>query len=328
MHNWTASDIPSQEGRTAIVTGTGGLGFESALALARSGAHVILAGRNEHKGLEAINQIRHSVHDARVSFEQLNLASLDSIEAFAVRMLRTLPRLDLLINNAAVMTPPRRQTTADGFELQLGTNYLGHFALTALLLPLLRLGKSARVVSVSSIAARAGAIHFNDLQFEQAYKPMEAYGQSKLACLMFALELQRRSDAAGWGIESVAVHPGIARTDLLINGAGAWSAAGMARRFLWFLFQPAAHGALPTLFAATAPQAEGAAYYGPQRLGEVRGYPGPAKLPLPALDLEVATRLWTESERLTGFRFPRQSHDAGNVRIRNYRDFLNLRQLA
>jgi len=303
MHHWTASDIPSQTGRIAVVTGTGGLGFESALALARSGAQVIVAGRNEQKGREAINRIRQLVHDAKVRFERLDLASLGSIDAFSIRMLSALPRLDLLVNNAAVMTPPRREVTADGFELQLGTNYLGHFALTAQLLPLLQLGMSARVVSVSSIAGRNGEIQFDDLQFEQSYKPMHAYSQSKLACLMFALELQRRSDAAGWGIQSVAAHPGIARTELLLNGAGPWSAAGMMRRFFWFLFQPAARGALPTLFAATASQAEAAGYYGPDRLGEVRGHPGPATFPAQALDGKVAARLWIESERLTGTSF-------------------------
>jgi len=326
MHDWTASDIPPQKGRIAVVSGTGGLGFESALALARSGARVIIAGRNEQKGREAINRIRHMVHEAEVSFERLDLASLDSIEAFSIRMLGALPSLDLLINNAAVMTPPRREMTADGFELQLGTNYLGHFALTAQLLPLLRLGMSARVVSVSSIAGRDGKIQFDDLQFEQSYNPMHAYSQSKLACLMFALELQRRSDAAGWGIQSVAAHPGIARTELLLNGSGPWSAAGITRRFLWFLFQPAARGALPTLFAATASQAQAAGYYGPNRLSEVRGYPGPAKLPAQALDSKVAERLWIESERLTGTSFSQQADHDGAFHSGEYRGAPYLQQ--
>ncbi|AMV48768.1 SDR family oxidoreductase [Paraburkholderia caribensis] len=299
MTHWTVSDIPSQRGRTAVVTGTGGLGFQDALALARAGANVIIAGRNPSKGAAAVNQIRQSVPGANVTFGILDLASLESIEAFGESLRSSRDSLDLLINNAAVMTPPKRQVTSDGFELQFGTNYLGHFALTAQLLPLLRKGNKPRVVSLSSVAARSGTINFDDLQAERNYRPMPVYGQSKLACLMFALELQRRSDAAGWGIQSIAAHPGISRTDLLPNGAGAWSALGMARRYMWFLFQPAAQGALPTIFAATSPQAQGGVYYGPDKLGETRGYPAVAKIPPQALDTSVAARLWIESEVLT-----------------------------
>lgn len=300
MAPWTASDIPSQKGRTAVVTGTGGLGFHDALALARAGARVIVAGRNPRKGGAAVDRIRADVARADVRFELLDLASLDSIEAFAERLGGSLDRLDLLINNAAVMTPPRRQVTADGFELQFGTNHLGHFALTARLLPWLRRGQAPRVVSVSSVAARSGVLDFDDLQSERRYKPMAAYGQSKLACLMFAFELQRRSDVGGWGVQSIAAHPGIARTDLLPNGAGPSSPEAMIRRFLWFLFQPAAQGALPTLFAATAAQAEGGLYYGPDRLGETRGHPTAARVPTQALDRADAARLWADSARLTG----------------------------
>ncbi|SEO92066.1 NADP-dependent 3-hydroxy acid dehydrogenase YdfG [Luteibacter sp. UNC138MFCol5.1] len=299
MSSWTVSDIPSQRGRTAVVTGTGGLGFHDALALARAGANVIIAGRNPSKGAAAVNQIRQSVPTANVTFGTLDLASLESIEAFSESLRSSRDSLDLLINNAAVMTPPKRQVTSDGFELQFGTNYLGHFALTAKLLPLLRKGNEPRVVSLSSVAARSGTINFDDLQAQRSYRPMRVYGQSKLACLMFALELQRRSDAAGWGIQSIAAHPGISRTDLLPNGAGAWSAPGMVRRYMWFLFQPAAQGALPTLFAATSPQAQGGAYYGPDKLGETRGYPTVARVPPQALDTSVAARLWIESEALT-----------------------------
>ncbi|MDR6935836.1 SDR family oxidoreductase [Luteibacter sp. 3190] len=299
MTSWTVSDIPSQRGRTAVVTGTGGLGFHDALALARAGANVIVAGRNPSKGAAAVNQIRQSVPTANVAFGTLDLASLESIEAFSESLRSSRDSLDLLINNAAVMTPPKRQVTSDGFELQFGTNYLGHFALTAKLLPLLRKGNEPRVVSLSSVAARSGTINFDDLQAQRSYRPMRVYGQSKLACLMFALELQRRSDAAGWGIQSIAAHPGISRTDLLPNGAGAWSAPGMVRRYMWFLFQPASQGALPTLFAATSPQAQGGAYYGPDKLGETRGYPTVAKVPPQALDTSVAARLWSESEALT-----------------------------
>jgi len=303
MLHWTASDIPSQKGRTAVVTGTGGLGFQDALALTRAGAQVVLAGRNPRKGAAAVDAIRRSVPGGDITFEVLDLASLATIEAFADRLAASRSSVELLVNNAAVMTPPRRQLTADGYELQFGTNYLGHFALTARLLPLLRQGRQPRVVSVSSVAARQGALDFEDLQSARNYKPMTAYSQSKLACLMFAFELQRLSDARGWGLQSMAAHPGISRTDLLPNGAGPASPAAMVRRFLWFLFQPAAQGALPTLFAATAPQAKGGRYYGPDKLSETRGYPTAAKIPPKALNPHDAARLWAESARLAGVDF-------------------------
>lgn len=300
MTNWTSSDIPSQRGRTAVITGTGGLGLEDAVALARAGADVIIAGRNPSKGKEAVAHVRQIVPEATARYEVLDLARLESVAEFGSRLRARLGSLDILINNAAVMTPPQRKTTDDDFELQFGTNYLGHFALTAHLLPLLRKGKSPRVVTLSSVAARSGTIDFEDLQAERGYKPMPLYSQSKLACLMFALELQRQSDARGWGIASIAAHPGVSRTDLLPNGAGPDSAAGLVRKYLWFLFQPAAQGALPTLFAATAPAAKGGVYYGPDKMGETRGYPATAKIPAQALDAQAAARLWSVSEELTG----------------------------
>lgn len=302
MARWSQDDIPPQHGRTAIVTGTGGLGFEDAVALARAGASVVLAGRNAAKGAEALNRIRTMLPSADVRFEDLDLASLASVTAFAARITQRHESVDMLINNAGVMVPPHRKVTADGFELQLGTNHLGHFALTAHLLPILRAG--ARVVSLSSVAARAGAIDFDDLNSTRSYAAMKAYSQSKLACLMFALELQRRSDAAGLGIVSIASHPGIARTDLLHNGPGRRSAHGLARTLLPFLFQPADRGALPTLHAATALDAAGGAYYGPDGIAEVRGYPTLAKIPPQALDQDVAAHLWQVSEEMTGVRFP------------------------
>jgi NAD(P)-dependent dehydrogenase (short-subunit alcohol dehydrogenase family) len=297
---WSVSDIPPQNGRTAVITGTGGIGFENALALARAGGEVIIAGRNAQKGAEAVAKIRHGVPSANVRFEQVDLASLESISDFGRRLRSQWKSLNLLINNAAVMNPPERQETADGFELQFGTNYLGHFALTLQLLPLLCLGRDARVVMLSSVAARSGAINFEDLQAERSYRPMRVYSQSKLACLMFALELQRRSEAGRLGIASIAAHPGVSRTDLLHNAPGRWSAAGMMRTFLWFLFQPASQGALPPLFAATSPRAKGGGYYGPARLGETRGAPAKAVIPRQALSLGTASRLWEISERLTG----------------------------
>lgn len=300
--NWTSSNIPSQKGRLAVITGTGGLGLEDALALARAGSEVVIAGRNAQKGAEAVARVQAEVANAAVRFEQVDLASLRSIEGFATRLRTQAEKIDVLINNAAVMTPPKREQTSDGFELQLGTNYLGHFALTAHLLPLLKKGQ-ARVVTLSSVAAREGAIDFDDLQSERSYQPMRAYGQSKLACLMFGLELQRRIEAQQWGFSSIAAHPGVSRTDLLHNAPGRWSAAGMARTFLWFLFQPAAQGALPTLFAATASDAKPGAYYGPDKLGETRGFPTLAKVPPQAADQTNAAKLWEVSEQLTGLSF-------------------------
>ena len=295
---WTTSQMPSQKGRSAIITGTGGLGFENALELARAGGDVIIAGRNPERGADAVARIRGEVPSSSVRFEQIDLGSLESIEKFAERLRSRQDSLDLLINNAGVMAPPKRRETSDGFELQFGTNYLSHFVLTARLLPLLRKGADARVVTLSSIAARGGSIDFDDLQSERGYRPMAAYSQSKLACLMFALELHRRSEAGNWGITSLAAHPGISRTNLLYNGAGPKSAHGVARTVLWFLFQPVPQGALPALFAATSPDARGGRYYGPAKLSETRGAPTDAAIPKQALDRKAAARLWEASERL------------------------------
>jgi NAD(P)-dependent dehydrogenase (short-subunit alcohol dehydrogenase family) len=298
----TQSEIPSQLGRTAVVTGaTGGLGYETALALARAGADVILTGRNDPKGQSAVEKISREVSGARVSYEQLDLASLASVADFAQRMgARQL--LDLLINNAGVMALPRRQVTADGFEMQFGTNYLGHFALTARLLPLLRRASGPRVVSVSSLAHRTAFIDFDDLQGARVYRPWRAYGQSKLAGLMFALELQRRSDAADWNLRSHAAHPGFARTGLFASGPGGLLslATDLAAPFFG---HSAAEGARPILFAATSPNAKPGAYYGPGGIGELRGAPAPALIMPRARDAAAAARLWDVSEKLAGTSF-------------------------
>jgi NAD(P)-dependent dehydrogenase (short-subunit alcohol dehydrogenase family) len=300
---WIAASMLSQKGRTAVVTGTGGLGFEDALALARAGAEVIIAGRNPGKGTSAVSIIQSQVPSANIRFEPLDLASLRSVADFGARLRDQIGHLDMLINNAGVMVPPKRLETTDGFELQLGTNYLGHFALTAHLLPLLRKAGASRVITLSSVAARSGRIDFNDLNAETSYQPMPVYAQSKLACLMFALELQHRSEAGGWGITSVAAHPGISRTDLLHNAPGRWSGIGMARTLLWFLFQPASKGALPTLFAATSPLAKAGGYYGPDGMGETRGYPTQARIPKQALSAKDQVRLWDISKALTEVEF-------------------------
>lgn len=302
---WGRGDIPPQEGALAVVTGsTGGIGYETALALAAAGAEVIIAARNPDKAQAAMREITRHVPHASLRFELLDLASLDSVHEFARRLIDRKRSLDLLVNNAAVMTPPERLVTRDGFELQFGTNYLGHFALTGLLLPILRPAVRPRVVTLSSIAARNATINFDDLQSEHGYKPMAAYAQSKLACLMFALELQSRSKTSGWGVTSIAAHPGIARTNLIHNGAGPRSLAGTARSLLWFLFQPSAQGALPGLYAATSPNARGGGYYGPARLAETRGHPAEAIIPKQALDPAATTRLWTTSQALSGVSIP------------------------
>jgi len=300
IKNWTASNIPQRNGGLAVITGsTEGIGYEDALALAAAGWNVIMMGRNAQKGAESIAGIYQINPKAKVSFEKIDLADLSSIKAFALRMTLKGQAINLLINNAGVMTPPKRLETADGFELQFGTNHIGHFALTAHLLPLLRKSPGARVVTVSSVANRAGVINFDDLQSTSSYVPMKAYSQAKLANLMFALELQRQSEKHGWGITSMASHPGVSRTNLLITGAGRWSTAGMARTFLPFLFQPSAQGALPTLYAATSPEAKGGVYYGPNKMGETRGFPAIAKIPAQAEDVNAALKLWEISLKLT-----------------------------
>ncbi len=306
-HAWTIKDTPSQKGRLAVVTGAGGLGFDTAAALAGAGATVIVAGRNPAKGEEALRRIRAVHPNASMVFDALDLADLQSVAACATRIAASHDHLDLLINNAGVMAPPRRQTTADGFELQLGTNYLGHFALTAHLLPLLRQASRPRVVNVSSIAHNSGQIRFDDLQWERDYDPWAAYGQSKLAMLMFALELQRRSDAAGWGLTSTAAHPGFASTDLIANGPGRRSPmARIGGLFLPLISQSSADGALPTLYAATAAEAAGGGYYGPGGLFELTGAPRPANVARQARDRATASRLWQVSEVLTRVSFDSQ----------------------
>jgi NAD(P)-dependent dehydrogenase (short-subunit alcohol dehydrogenase family) len=301
MTGWTEADIPSQEGRLAVVTGTGGLGYETARALAKASAEVILAGRNPEKGMASVAQILALHPKAKITFEPLDLGSLSSIAAFSDRLTATRESLDLLVNNAGVMTPPDRRTTSDGFELQFGTNYLGHFALTAHLLPLLRHGQRPRVVTVSSGAHHTGSINFDDLQWTRRYRPWLAYSQSKLANLIFALDLQRRSDAGRWGLVSNAAHPGYSRTELIANGPGPNALSTKVGKFIQpVMSQSPAQGALPQLFAATAPDAASGGYYGPKDLFELIGPPAPARIAKQAKDGGVAARLWTVSEQLTG----------------------------
>jgi NAD(P)-dependent dehydrogenase (short-subunit alcohol dehydrogenase family) len=295
---WTSDDVPGQQGRLAVVTGANtGLGFETARVLAARGASVVLAVRDTDKGKRAAAAIAGAAPGADVTVQHLDLASLESIRAAAADLRARHPRIDLLINNAGVMFPPR-QTTRDGFELQLGTNHLGHFALTGLLLEQMLPVPGSRVVTLSSLAHRIRArINFDDLQSERAYHRWPAYGQSKLANLMFTYELARRLSGAGTTI-AVAAHPGGADTELTRHSSAA--SAALARR----ISQTAAMGALPVLRAATDPGVLGGQYYGPGRLLGTRGYPQLARSSGQSRDTATQRRLWAVSEELTGVTFP------------------------
>jgi NAD(P)-dependent dehydrogenase (short-subunit alcohol dehydrogenase family) len=305
MTGWTAADIPSQAGKIAVVTGANsGLGYETALQLARAGARVIIASRNVTKGVTATAAINRQITGEAASFELLDLASLASIAGFAARMQETLPNLDILINNAGVMALPVRQTTQDGFEMQFGVNYLGHFALTAQLLPLLLKATAPRTVQLSSIAHRSGRINFVDLQGQKKYSAWPTYAQSKLAMLIFALELQRRSAGFGWNILSTAAHPGVAQSELIANGPGSNTIVGrLTGLAISIMGQSTAAGALPTLYAATCPLVVPGAYYGSTGFQEMKGPPGVAVIKPQAEDLTTAKRLWQVSEELTKVTF-------------------------
>jgi NAD(P)-dependent dehydrogenase (short-subunit alcohol dehydrogenase family) len=296
---WTSDDVPGQQGRLAVVTGANtGLGFETARVLAAHGASVVLAVRDTEKGKDAAARIAATVPGANATVQHLDLASLESIRAAAGELRAQHPRIDLLINNAGVMFPPK-QATGDGFELQLGTNHLGHFALTGLLLEQMLPVPGSRVVTVSSTAHRLRArINFDDLQSERSYRRVAAYGQSKLANLMFTYELHRRLWHGMRATIAVAAHPGFAATELTRNSPAA--AAALYRLFS----QPAAVGALPVLRAATDPGVIGGQYYGPGRLFGTRGYPKLAKSSRQSHDTASQRRLWTISEELTGVTFP------------------------
>ncbi len=307
---WAAARIPNQAERRALITGANsGIGFYAALEVARKGAHVLVGARDRPRGEAAIARIRAEVRDANVELVLLDLASLASVRAVAEAELARGVGLDLLINNAGVMAPKMRELTADGFEMQFGTNVLGHFALTARLLPALQRaaakgGPAPRVVTIASIAHKRGRIDFEDLQSEKHYDPMTAYRQSKLADLMFALELDRRLRAKGSRVMSLAAHPGVAQTPLFLRtehrGMERVVRKGISAAIRMFL-NSAEQGALPTLFAGTAPEAASGGYYGPQGYEEMRGGDvGPAIIAEQARDESDAVRLWSECERLTG----------------------------
>ncbi|OBB17650.1 short-chain dehydrogenase [Mycolicibacterium setense] len=300
---WGTSDIPDQSGRTAVVTGgNSGLGFRTAAALAEKGAKVILAVRNTRKGEEALSHIEKTVAGASVSIQPLDLASLASVRSAATQLCSEYDSIDLLINNAGIMVPPRTMTE-DGFELQFGTNHLGHFALTGLLLDRLLAAPGSRVVTVSSLGHKYPApIRFDDLQWERGYRRMGAYGQSKLANLLFTYELQRR--LSGTETSAVAAHPGGSRTELGRNHP-------LYIRLITAPFdlfsQSAADGALPTLRGATDPGVLGGQYYGPSSLGGLRGNPRVVLSSAQSYDFDMQKRLWAVSEELTGVTFPSSS---------------------
>lgn len=308
---WTAKDIPSQRGRTAVVTGANvGLGLETATELARAGATVVLAARDPARAEAAIASISSAIPDADVRFVPLDLASLASVAEFSEAVAAAFPDgLDLLINNAGVMMPPRRETE-DGFELQLGTNHLGHFALTGRLLPMMGDRDGSRVVTVSSGMARMGQIDFDDLQGRQGYSRTGAYAQSKLANLVFALDLDDRLENSGLKTRSMGAHPGYAATNLqaagprIGGGLGSTLAAPFMALGHRLLAQSAEAGALPTLRAATEPGLAGGTYIGPDGPGEMRGSPVPVKPVETASDPEVAQRLWEASVELSGVDYP------------------------
>ena len=303
---WTAADVGDQSGRIAVVTGaTAGLGLETARVLAQHGATVVVAGRDQAKASAAAEVIRATRSSAAVETVELDLASLDSVRTAASELAARFPKLDLLINNAGVMMPPYG-LTKDGFELQFGTNHLGHFALTGLLLNSLLAVPGSRVVTVSSNGHRAGRMNFADLQSAKHYQKMAAYGRSKLANLMFTYELQRRLAAARAQTIALAAHPGTARTELTRHMSGIAQGA-MSPRFgmlnSWFI-QDGSMGALPTLRAATDPEAIGGTYYGPDGLFQLTGYPVVVTSSVRSHNREVQRRLWAESERLTQVSYP------------------------
>jgi NAD(P)-dependent dehydrogenase (short-subunit alcohol dehydrogenase family) len=307
---WTVAEIPNQAGKRIIVTGANsGIGYHAALKLARKGAHVVLACRDPQKGEAALARLNTEAPGTHAELAILDLASLASVRDFAAAELAKRRSLHILINNAGVMAPPRRLETTEGFELQFGTNVLGHFALTALLLPALQQAAAEsthrpRIVTIASIAHKRGQLNFNDLQSEKHYSPMGAYQQSKLADLMFAFELERRLHAHSIPIMSIAAHPGVAHTPLFSKAdynpieKAARTAIGHA---IELFLNSGAEGALPTLYAATSPEAQGGGYYGPQGLLEARGERvGEAKVAPQARDTTAAAQLWASCEKLTG----------------------------
>ncbi len=311
MARWTERNIDDLTGRRVLVTGAAsGLGFEAARALAQHGAEVLLADRNVAGGRAAVARIRASCSGGRVRFLPLDLSSLQSVRAFGSKLVARGQPLDVLINNAGINAIGVRQTSFDGHELTFAIGHLGHYLLTGLLLPLLHAAEAPRVVTVSSLMHGRGRIDWDDLQMQRRYDSQRAYNQTKLANLLFALEFQRRIDAAGGKIRSIAAHPGVARTAIGANrkDLGRFRAAdhlvtALLAVVMPVLGQPAAAGALPILYAAVAPQARGGGFYGPDGLGEMKGFPREAVIRPPGRDSAAAERLWRATEEVTGLRY-------------------------
>jgi NAD(P)-dependent dehydrogenase (short-subunit alcohol dehydrogenase family) len=315
--DWTTEDIGDQHGRVALITGANtGIGFETAKVLATRGATVVLACRDQAKMRSAAARLREAAPGADIATLPLDLASLASVRAAAAQFRGAWERLDLLINNAGLMIPPYGRT-ADGFESQFGVNHLGHYALTGLLLDRLLHTAGSRVVTVSSNAHRRGTINFDDLQAERGYRPMDAYAQSKLANILFTYELQRQLSASGATAIAVAAHPGAARTELMRHSPWHFRLVVSPRTRMLFswLIQDQAAGALPTLRAATDPQARGGEYYGPDGWREFTGRHPVLVQPVPrARDADVQRRLWHESQRLTGVGYEFATTELGRLR--------------
>ena len=292
--------------RIAIITGaTSGLGYETALELAQQNWNVILTGRNDIKGTAALEAIQKIHPQATIEYQNLDLASLASVASFSQSIKQRDLAIDVLVNNAGVMAPPTQTLTEDGFELQLGTNHFGHFALTAQLLSQLQKAPHPRVVNVSSISHRQGKINFKDLQSHQSYDPMKAYAQSKLANILFTLELDRLSQERGWNIQSIAAHPGVSETPLFYSGPGTTRFLARLLQFaIPYISQSAKDGAQPILQAILDPNAIGGQYYGPQGFQEIKGKSGLAKISRHAKNPETAKQLWDVSEQLTGIIWP------------------------
>lgn len=306
MSGWSEEDIPRLDGLRALVTGgASGIGADTARALAEHGARVIIADRDEAGAKATAGRIGRGVE-----VRPLDLSSLAEVRRFAEGLLSEGGKIDLLINNAGIQPLSERRLSADGYELTFAIGHLGHFLLTALLWPLLEASEAARVVTVSSMVHSRGSFDWDDLQMERGYSSQRPYNQTKLANLLFARELQRRLEARSSPVRSLAAHPGVARTSIGDNRArlgryhlGDYAVSAILRVVMPVLGQPASMGALPTLYAATSPEAKGGGFCGPQGFGGMKGPPGPVTPKLPADELSVARRLWEVSERLTGTSF-------------------------
>lgn len=307
MNDWNINQIPDLSDKTILITGANsGIGFYTALELARKGANVILGCRDKHKAEEAKNRIINEVPNAKIEIANFDLSDLNSINEFSDNYIKQNKPLDILINNAGVMTPPDRLTTKDGFEIQWGTNYIGHFALTYKLLPVILKSENSRIITVTSIAHRGAKIFFDDINWEKSYNAMSAYGQSKLANIVFGIELQKRLEKYNYNVKSIIVHPGVVASNLISSSynirptISGW----ISKTIIKFFAAPTLNGALPSLYAATSKDAQGGKFYGPDSLFGLRGDPAEEKPDKSVTtDPDLAKKLWDISEKMTGYSF-------------------------